>query len=134
MWNLFLPLNPLTFRSLVQGGNWTFFNSRHFPCSDSLWVSSKKTCKRIHSLVWNDTYSNTNLTSCLLVCYNNTITELKNNHTLIKTSGEDVDDEEFTITILFNQFVKSEVSHNLPIEEINKKAQVLQTYFFLNGY
>ena len=51
------------------------------------------------------------------------------NHILIKTSGEDVDDEEFTITILFNQFVKSEVSHNLPIEEINKKAQVLQKYF-----
>ena len=74
-------------------------------------------------------HSNSNPTSFLLISYNDAPTELKNNLTLIKTSGEDVDDEEFTITILFNQFVKSEVSHNLPIEEINKKAQVLQKYF-----
>ena len=49
----------------------------------------------------------------------------------MKTSGEDVDDEEFTITILFDQFVKSEVPHNIPIDQIQQKAQVNMVIYLI---
>ena len=49
----------------------------------------------------------------------------------MKTSGEDVDDEEFTITILFDQFVKSEVPHNIPIDQIQQKAQVNMVLYLI---
>ena len=45
-------------------------------------------------------------------------------HDVSQVSGEDVDDEEFTITIEYNIFSQPDVKTNLPLNKVQERALV----------